>query len=228
MLRGELYTAFTPTLIKVRAECSQLFHAYNNTATSLPLLDRVNLLNSIFGLPPLPSSTPDAELQLRPIIEPPFHCDFGFHVKLEEGVKVAQNCTFIDTTYIRVGARTFVGPNVSFFSGGHPLEGALRNGTKGPEFGKDIVVGEDCYIGGNVILLPGVTIGRGAVVSAGAVVTKDVEEYAVVAGNPARVVRRLRGDNGEEGESELRRKLEIVERDVRDVRKELERLLKEE
>ncbi|KAF9007473.1 trimeric LpxA-like protein [Cyathus striatus] len=224
MLRGDLYTAITPTLRKVREECVQLFHEYNSTATSLPLLARINLLNSIFGLPHLPLSTPDSELQIQPVVEPPFHCDYGLHIRLEKGVKIGHNCSFIDSTYIRIGARTHVGPNVSFFAGGHVLDAKLRDGANGPEFGKEIVVGEDCDIGGNSIVLPGVTIGRGAVVSPGSVVTRDVEEYVVVAGNPARVVQRLRGENEDEGEIELRRRLEIVEREVMDIRKELERL----
>jgi acetyltransferase-like isoleucine patch superfamily enzyme len=67
----------------------------------------------------------------------------------------------------------------------------VRNGTRGPELGKEIHVGEDCWIGGNVVILPGVTIGRGSTVGAGSVVTKSVPEFTVVAGNPARVVRKI-------------------------------------
>ncbi|EEB87789.1 hypothetical protein MPER_14718, partial [Moniliophthora perniciosa FA553] len=75
--------------------------------------------------------------------------------------------------------------------GTHPLDPAIRNGTAGPESGKEIHIGEDCWIGGNVTILPGVTIGRGATVGAGSVVTKDVPAFHVVAGNPARVIRRV-------------------------------------
>jgi acetyltransferase-like isoleucine patch superfamily enzyme len=65
-----------------------------------------------------------------------------------------------------------LGPNVNLFSGTHPLDPALRNGTEGPEFGKPIHIGEDCWLGGNVIVLAGVTIGKGATIGAGSVVTK--------------------------------------------------------
>jgi acetyltransferase-like isoleucine patch superfamily enzyme len=110
---------------------------------------------------------------------------------LGKGVFVNFNATFIDTCPITIGDRTLVGPNCSFYSGTHPLDPFLRNGIKGPEFGGAIVVGEDCWLGGNVIMLPGVTIGRGCTVGAGSVVTKDVPDFHVVAGNPARIIRKI-------------------------------------
>jgi len=106
-------------------------------------------------------------------------------------VYINSNCTFIDSLPITIGARTLVGPNCSFFSGAHPLDPFLRNGLAGPESGAVINIGEDCWLGGNVIVLPGVSIGRGVTVGAGSVVTKDVPEFHVVAGNPARVIRKI-------------------------------------
>ena len=73
----------------------------------------------------------------------------------------------------------------------HPLDPFLRNGTSGPELGQPITIGEDCWFGGNAIVLPGVSIGRGVVVGAGSVVTKDVPDFVVVAGNPARVLKQI-------------------------------------
>lgn len=93
-------------------------------------------------------------------------------MKLGEGVFVNFNAVFIDSCPITVGARTLFGPNVNLFAGNHPIDPAVRNGTEGPESGKPITIGEDCWIGGNVIVLPGVTIGRGVTVGAGSVVTK--------------------------------------------------------
>lgn len=101
------------------------------------------------------------------------------------------NSTWIDTCEISIGARTLVGPNCSFFSGTHPLNPSVRNGTRGPETGKPIHIGPDCWLGGNVIVLPGVNIGNGATIGAGSVVTKDVPPYTVVAGNPARIIRTI-------------------------------------
>jgi acetyltransferase-like isoleucine patch superfamily enzyme len=81
----------------------------------------------------------------------------------------------------------------------------------GPEYGKPITIGEDCWIGGNVVVLPGVTIGRGVTVGAGSVVTKDVEDYVVVAGNPARVIRRLENPSAKGEEQEVDTKAEEEE-----------------
>ena len=101
--------------------------------------------------------------------------DYGTNVKLGKDVYCNFGCTFIDCRIISIGSRTLVGPNVSFYTSSHPLDPLLRNGTNGPEYGKEIHVGEDCWIGGNVILLPGVTLGYGVVVGAGSVVTKVME-----------------------------------------------------
>lgn len=130
--------------------------------------------------------------------------DYGFNVKLGKGVFLNFNSVFLDTCLITIGSRTLVGPNVSFYSATHPLDPLVRKGLEGPEAGKEIHVGEDCWIGGNVIILPGVTIGRGSVVGAGSVVTKSVPEFTVVAGNPARFIKKIEtamdpAQSGQEG-----------------------------
>jgi acetyltransferase-like isoleucine patch superfamily enzyme len=126
---------------------------------------------------PLPSKLDDpvadeALLEREPWVEGPVKVDYGFNVKLGEGVFINSNCVFIDTCPITVGARTLFGPGVNIYSGTHPLDPALRNGTEGPETGKPVVIGEDCWLAGNVIVLPGITIGKGCTIGAGSVVTK--------------------------------------------------------
>lgn len=111
--------------------------------------------------------------------------------RLGKNVFVNFQSVWLDTCTITVGDRTLIGPNCSFYSGTHPLDYHVRNGTRGPEYGGRITIGEDCWIGGNTIVLPGVTIGRGAVVGAGSVVTKDVPPCVVVVGNPARVLKKI-------------------------------------
>ena len=97
----------------------------------------------------------------------------------------------IDGGKITIGDRVLFGPNVHLYTPTHPLDPAERNGLEGPEMTKPITIGDDVWLAGGVIVLPGVIIGDGSTVGAGSVVTHDVEPYTVVAGNPARVIRRL-------------------------------------
>ena len=125
-------------------------------------------------LPP-PASTEDEDEELfatDPWVEAPIHIDYGTNVRVGEGVFINFNCTIIDTCLVSIGARTLFAPNVSIYSGTHPLDPDVRQGTEGPESGKEVWIEEDCWIGGNVIILPGVRIGKGSTVGAGSVVTK--------------------------------------------------------
>lgn len=92
---------------------------------------------------------------------------------------------------VTIGSRVLFGPNVQLYAATHPLDGHVRQGIRGPEYAKPISIGDDVWVGGAVVVCPGVTIGQNSVVGAGSVVTKDVEPYTVVAGNPAKVIRRL-------------------------------------
>lgn len=126
-----------------------------------------------------------------PFIEPPFYCDYGYNIHMGAGSYMNFGCTILDGCRISIGRRTLFGPNVQIYSATHPLDGHVRQGTKGPEYSKPITIGDDVWVGGAVIICPGVTIGNGSTVGAGSVVTKDVEPYTVVAGNPAKLIRRL-------------------------------------
>lgn len=102
----------------------------------------------------------------------PVRADYGINIRLAPGSMVNWNSTWVDTCPINIGARTLVGPNCSFYSGSHPLDPDVRKGLEGPETGKEINIREDCWLGGNVIVLSGVTIGPGSTVGAGSVVTR--------------------------------------------------------
>lgn len=139
------------------------------------LTDVLSVTQDDRPLPPV-ISDPDADAAQFDAtdawIEPPCHVDYGTQVHIGPGAFINSYSTFIDTCHIYIGARTLVAPHVSFFSGRHPLDPAVRKGTTGPEDGREIHIGEDCWIGGNATILPGITIGRGSTVGAGSVVTK--------------------------------------------------------
>lgn len=140
------------------------------TSSYLP----ISIANDPRPLPPR-ASTPAEDDELftdDPWVVAPIHADYGLNIKLGIGAFINFNATFVDTCPVTIGARTLVGPNCSFFSGTHPVDPAVRIGTSGPELGQPIEIGEDCWFGGNVIVLPGITIGRGCSIGAGSVVTK--------------------------------------------------------
>ncbi len=128
-------------------------------------------------------------------ILPPFHCDHGHGIIMGHHVFVNAGCTFLDGAFIRIGNYTLIGPSVQIYTPHHPLDYRERRQEK--EFAYPVTIGDDCWIGGGVIVCPGVTIGDRAVVAAGSVVTKDVPADTLVAGNPAIVKRILnRNDDG--------------------------------
>ncbi|KAI0384254.1 trimeric LpxA-like protein [Hypomontagnella monticulosa] len=177
MQRGELYYAFTPQLVAARRRCGQIVGRLNS-AGELTRREIAEYWKQITKddrpLPP-PAATDedeDAVLHEYPWIERPINIDYGTNVKVGSNVFINFNCTIIDTCTVSIGSRTLIGPNVSLFSGTHPLDPDLRNGTNGPELGKPVIIGNDCWIAGNVIILPGVTVGDGCTVGAGSVVTK--------------------------------------------------------
>ncbi|WP_281176466.1 sugar O-acetyltransferase [Phenylobacterium immobile] len=118
-------------------------------------------------------------------LRPPFHCDYGFNIRLGDGVFMNFNCVILDVAPVTIGDRTAVGPGVQILTADHPRDPETRR--MGLEFGRPVRIGADVWIGGGALILPGVTIGDGAVIGAGAVVTRDVPAGATAVGNPARV-----------------------------------------
>jgi acetyltransferase-like isoleucine patch superfamily enzyme len=135
------------------------------------------LLEQILGRP-LPS---------RLTIYPPFYTDHGLHLELGERVFINQGCTFLDYAGIRIADRVMIGPQVTFITGGHPVDPADRTLYL---TGAPIAVAENVWIGAGATILPGVSIGRDAVIAAGAIVADDVPAASLVAGPKASVRRR--------------------------------------
>lgn len=129
-----------------------------------------------------------AEVGEGATIRPPFHCDYGFNIRLGPGVFLNFDCVILDVVLVTIGARTQIGPGVHIYTADHPRDPAQRRAML--EFGRPVSIGSDVWIGGGAIILPGVTIGDDAIVGAGSVVTRDVPKGATVAGNPARPITR--------------------------------------
>ena len=120
-------------------------------------------------------------------INPPFYCDYGTHIKVGKNFFANYNCTIIDTGWVRIGDNCQIAPNVGIYTAGHPVHPATRNTAY--EYGADITIGDNVWIGANSVILPGVTIGSNTVIGAGSVVNRDIPDWSVAAGNPCRVIR---------------------------------------
>lgn len=120
----------------------------------------------------------------KTFVRPPFYCDYGYNIHLGDGVFLNFNCVVLDVVRVTIGKGTQIGPGVQILTADHPRDAEAR--LSGLELGRPIAVGENVWIGGGAIILPGVSIGDDAIVGAGSVVTKDVPPSAVVVGNPAR------------------------------------------
>lgn len=177
MLAGELYLTDDPQLNCERREAALLVEKYNRSSAADPGLRR-NILAQLCG------SVGDA-VEVRP----PFSCVYGKRICLGDNVFVNFGGVFLDMSYIEVSNGAWLGPHVQLLTGTHPLDPQVRKA--GYEYGEKITVGADAWLGGGVIVLPGITIGEGAVIGAGSVVTKDIPAGVLAYGNPARVVRTL-------------------------------------
>ncbi len=123
------------------------------------------------------------------VVEPPFHCDYGWNTRLGERVYVNAHCSFLDCARIEVGALTMLGPAVQLCAATHPVDPTEREA--GLECAAPIVLGRNVWLGAGVVVGPGVTIGDGSVIGAGSVVLRDVPAGVLAAGVPCRVLREL-------------------------------------
>lgn len=122
-------------------------------------------------------------------INPPFYCDYGSHIKVGKNFFANYNCSIIDVAPVTIGDNCQLAPNVAIYTAGHPLHPVSRNSMY--EYGIEVTIGDNVWIGGNTVILPGVHIGSNTVIGAGSVVTKDIPDWSLAAGNPCRVIRKI-------------------------------------
>ena len=126
-------------------------------------------------------------------INPPFYCDYGSHIEVGKNFFANYNCTIIDVAKVTIGDNCQMAPNVAIYTAGHPLHPVSRNSLY--EYGISVTIGDNVWIGGNTVILPGVHIGSNTVIGAGSVVTKDIPDWVVAAGNPCRVIKKITDDD---------------------------------
>lgn len=122
-------------------------------------------------------------------INPPFYCDYGFNIETGKNFFANYNCTILDVGKVIIGDYCQLAPNVAIYTAGHPIHPDSRN--SGYEYGIDVTIGDNCWIGGNSVICPGVHIGDNVVIGAGSVVTRDIPDWSVAAGNPCKVIRKI-------------------------------------
>lgn len=174
---GEWINGFAPEIGKCLYECEELCFEFNSIPPSRKE-QRLEILHRIF------KSVGD-----NCVINPTFRCDFGVNIRIGDNFTGNFNLTILDEADVVIGDNVFIGPNTSLCTVIHSFKPEERN--SGIMCAHPIFIGNNVWIAANVVILPGVTIGEGAVVGAGSVVTKDVPPMTIVAGNPARIIRKI-------------------------------------
>lgn len=177
MLAGKMYDPLDPQLVQDREDARRRTREYNATLESEPAL-RQEMLSAMFG-----------SIGKTITVETPFRCDYGYNIHVGENFYANFDCVILDVCEVRIGINCFVAPGVHIYTATHPVHPQER--CSGREFGKPVTIGDNVWLGGRSVILPGVTIGDNVVVAAGAVVVKDVPPNVVVAGNPARIIREI-------------------------------------
>ncbi len=177
MLKGELYDATDESLYTERETVKNLTYDYNLIRRS-DKDKRDELIRKILG---------KAGKNLW--IESPFQCDYGYNIEIGDNFYSNHNLIILDCAKVKIGDNVFVGPNVGIYTPCHPIDAKERMTFK--EWAEPVTIGSDVWLGGNVVILPGVTIGDNVVIGAGSVVTKDIPSNCVAVGNPCKPIKSL-------------------------------------
>lgn len=175
MVEGEKYDASHPHLLEKLMRTRILIRRFNDLMPD-NLTEQKKLIRSLLG-----------SYGNNITINQPFRCDYGENIHIGENFFANFNLTVLDEAEVRIGDNAFIGPNVSIYTACHPLDAAERN--KQTEWALPVTIGNNVWMGGNVTIVPGVTIGDNCVIGAGSVVTHDIPSNTVAAGNPARVIK---------------------------------------
>jgi maltose O-acetyltransferase len=179
MLAGDLYIADDPDNARIAQRAVELLEAYRLDIVAGRVDTALRTLSEVLGT-----------LGEDAFVKPPLYVDFGENIHIGARTFVNYNLTALDVATITIGEDCQIGPGVQLLTPTHPVEPGPRRDKL--EAAKPITIGDNVWLGGGVIVCPGVTIGDDSVIGAGAVVTRDIPAGVVAVGNPARVIREIR------------------------------------
>lgn len=177
MLLGKPYQSFDEELFRERQYAKEIILELNSLSPG-EVEKRNKILTKLFG-----------KVNDEFYIEPPFRCDYGYNIKIGNNFYANYNCIILDCAPVTIGDNVLFGPNVSLFTASHPIHFEPRN--SGLEYAFPITIGNNVWLGGGVIVNPGVTIGDNVVIGSGSVVTKYIPTNSLAVGNPCRVLREI-------------------------------------
>ena len=181
MLSGLPYSAEDMRLLKELNATKDVIHRYNALVPSQEE-EKKAILKELLG------HIADDQI----CINQPFYCDYGKQISVGKRFFANFNFTVLDEAPVTIGDNCFIGPNVSIYTACHSTDPVERNTRR--EWAEPVTIGDNVWIGGSVTILPGVTIGSNTTIGAGSVVTKDIPDNVVAAGNPCRVIRKLKAN----------------------------------
>lgn len=177
MISGKPYKAFGEELSSERQAAKEMIFEYNTLHPSEGDKQK-EIIKKLIG-----------HVRNDFYIEPPFRCDYGYNISIGENFYSNYNCTILDCAKVTIGNNVMFAPNVSLFTAGHPIHYESRNAFI--EYAFPINIGDNVWIGGGVIVNPGITIGDNVVIGSGSVVTKDIASNSIAVGNPCKIIREI-------------------------------------
>lgn len=181
MISGKLYKAFGHELLTERQHAKEMIFEFNSLRPK-QIEQRNEILKSLLG------KTKD-----KFFIEPPFRCDYGYNIEIGENFYSNYNLIILDCAKVAIGDNVLIGPNVGIYTAGHPVHFEIRNQEY--EYAFPVSIGDNVWIGGSVVINPGVSIGENSVIGSGSVVTRDIPGNVIALGNPCKVLRKLTDDD---------------------------------
>ncbi|WP_412988559.1 sugar O-acetyltransferase [Pediococcus siamensis] len=188
MLNSQLYVANDPELRRDFKHGRVLTRLFNQTTEEQEAYRRA-LISKIFG-----------KVGDHAHVEPPFHTDYGINTTIGQNFYANYDCIFIDVGQITIGDNVMFGPRVGLYTAGHPIDPTVRN--EGYEYGYPITIGNNVWIGGNVVVNPGVNIGNNVVIGSGSIVTHDIPDNVIAVGNPCRILREINDEDKQKWEAQ--------------------------